>query len=661
MTVLASFCALNAQEPADSASVELGEVVVTQRRVAGSKSKATNSQLISSAELKRAACCNLGESFTTNPSVDVSYNDAATGARQIKLLGLAGTYVQMLTENVPNFRIAAAPYGLGYVAGPWMQSIQVSKGASSVKNGYESITGQINIEFKKPQSDQEYSANGYVDQMGKVEANADANWHLTDTWSTGLLAHWENAFSGHDANNDGFMDMPRVRQLALMDRWAYLGRNYVFQAVGRYIDEKRRSGQHSHTEHISDPYRIDIETHRWEAYTKNAYIFDHDNDGNIALILSGSGHNMDAQYGGKAYKADHQNLYASLMFERKWGEWHALSTGLSFNYDYLWERLRATHDKTDPLSKAKSIEAVSGAYAQYTLDLDKRLLLMAGVRYDYSSVYGSMFTPRFHGRWNPIEALSVHGSIGKGYRSPHPMAENNYLLASSREIIIDSDLHQEEAWNMGAGVSGFFNLCGRPLNLSAEYYYTDFKHQLLIDLETDPHTLYFKNLPGKSYSHTWQIEATYPIIKDLDVTAAWRRTDVKVDYGQGLVQKPLLPRDKWLVTASFAPMMGIWQFDATLTVNGSGRMPTPYRMDNGEMSWGERFKAFPQLSAQVTRNFRHFSIYLGGENLTGYRQPNPIIGAQDPYGPNFDSTLIYGPLHGALVYLGFRYNFTRYN
>lgn len=191
---MASFCGINAQEPADSASVELGEVVVTQRRVAGSKSKATNSQLISRAELKRAACCNLGESFTTNPSVDVSYNDAATGARQIKLLGLAGTYVQMLTENVPNFRIAAAPYGLGYVAGPWMRSIQVSKGASSVKNGYESITGQINIEFKKPQSDQEYSANGYVDQMGKVEANADANWHLTDTWSTGLLAHWENAF-----------------------------------------------------------------------------------------------------------------------------------------------------------------------------------------------------------------------------------------------------------------------------------------------------------------------------------------------------------------------------------------------------------------------------------------------------------------------------------
>ncbi len=647
----------------------LREVVVSQRRTSSQTSKATNTQLITTSELKRAACCNLGESFTTNPSVDVSYNDAATGARQIKLLGLSGTYVQVLTENVPNFRIAAAPYGLGYVAGPWMQSIQVSKGASSVKNGYESITGQINIEMKKPQSEPEANFNAYVDHMGKLEANADANWLLSDRLSTGLLAHFENGFAGHDENNDGFMDMPRVRQITAANRWAWMGTNYVFQAFVRFLDEKRKSGSHSHDDvshHYEAPYNINISTTRWEAFTKNAYIFDHENDGNVALILSGSIHDMDAAYGVRKYSVNHKHGYASLMFERKWSEIHALSAGLSFNYDHLDETLELNdvynyiQDEDAyyprPKSVGKDIEAVSGAYAQYTFDLDKKLILMCGLRYDYSSVFGSMFTPRFHARWNPDKKWSLHGSIGKGYRSPHALAENNYLLASSRQLIIDRDLHQEEAWNMGAGVNAYLPMFGRTLTLGAEYYHTDFQHQLLLDFVTDPHVLHFKNLDGKSYSHTWQVDATYDVIKDLSVTAAWRRNIVKVDYGQGLIDKPLLPRDKWLLTTSYQPMMGIWQFDVTLTVNGKGDMPEPYITDDGNKSWNSTFKAYPQLNAQVTRNFRHWAIYLGGENLTNYRQPYPIIDSRNPYGPNFDSTLVYGPLHGALVYAGFRYN-----
>ncbi len=636
------------QEATDTTTLQ--EVVVSQRRTGAQLSKVTNTQLITSAELKRAACCNLGESFTTNPSVDVSYNDAATGARQIKLLGLSGTYVQMLTENVPNFRIAAAPYGLGYVAGPWMQSIQVSKGASSVKNGYESITGQINIEMKKPQSEPEANVNAYADHMGKVEANADANWLLSDRLSTGLLAHFENGFAGHDENNDGFMDMPRVRQVTVADRWAWMGTNYVFQAFARFLDEKRKGGSHSHGGHVDNPYRIDIATTRWEAFTKNAYILDHDNDGNVALILSGTIHDMDAGYGTRRYAVNHKNVYASLMFERKWGEMHALSTGLSFNYDHLDETLNLD------APVGKSIEAVSGAYAQYTLDIDKKLLLMCGLRYDYSSVYGSMVTPRCHVRVTPDSKWSFHGSIGKGYRSPHAMAENNYLLASSRQLIVDSDMHQEEAWNMGAGVNAYLPLAGRTLTLGAEYYYTDFQHQLLLDFVTDPHVMHFKNLEGKSYSHTWQVDATYDIIADLNVTAAWRRNIVKVDYGAGLIDKPLLPRDKWLLTCSYQPMMGIWQFDVTLTVNGKGKMPEPYVMADGNNSWAPTFKAYPQLNAQVTRNFRHWAVYIGGENLTGYKQPYPIIDGHNPYGPNFDSTMVYGPLHGALVYAGFRYN-----
>lgn len=641
------------------AAESLKEVTIArrQRGVMRYIGRAENTSLITGAELKRAACCNLGESFTTNPSVDVSYNDAATGARQIKLLGLSGSYVQMLTENFPNFRGAAAPFGLGYVPGPWMQSIQVSKGASSVKNGYESVSGQINVEFKKPQAEEEVAVNGYFDSNLRAEANANANWHINPKLSTGLLLHYEQGLENHDNNGDGFLDMPRVRQVSGMNRWAYVSDNYIMQAGIKFLDENRRSGQPIHgTGAIGThtPYTINIDTRRWEGFAKNAYIFDQENNGNVALILSAQTHSQDAGYGNKFYKVDQTSGYAQLMLERKFGRWHQLATGASYTYDRYNQLMRMRNDDA-PLHKAIETEKVGGLYAQYTLNADTRWLVMAGLRYDYSSVAGSLLTPRVHVKWNPNSKWSLHASAGSGHRTPHVLAENNYLMASSRQIVIEPNLRAEQAWNYGAGVTLNMPLGGKTLNLSGEYYYTHFGNQLVVDLDSNPHAAVFKNLTGKSFSHTVQVEATYPVIDDLTVTAAYRYNDVRTDYGQGLRAKPLTSPSKSLLTVSYAPMMGLWQFDATLAVNGGGRMPDPYTLPDGQLSWQPTFKAYPQLSAQVTRNFRNWAVYIGGENLTNYRQKSPIIDAANPWGTNFDATMVYGPLHGAMAYVGFRY------
>lgn len=656
----------NAEEPDTIAHAEmLQEVSVSAQGTRKLRGGADNTELISAVELTRAACCNLGESFTTNPSVDVSYSDAATGARQIRLLGLSGTYVQMLTENVPNFRGAAAPYGLGYIAGPWMQSISVSKGASSVKNGYESITGQINIEMRKPQADPSLAVNGYLDHRGKAELNASGNMHFGRKWSGALLLHGENSFKAYDDNGDGFVDMPKIRQFSVMNRWAYLSSNYVFQIAAKYLGEKRQGGQDSHTHHSAQPtngsmplYKIDINTHRGEVFTKNAFIFDKENDGNIALILSGSFHDQDALYGSRFYDVDQSNIYASLMFERKWHDIHSLSAGLSYNYDHY--RQHYLLDQLSSAARSKEIEAVSGVYAQYTLNLDSRLIAMAGVRYDYSSLYGSMFTPRVHLRWNPTDDWTFHGSAGHGYRAPHPLAELNYMLASSRKFIIEGKLPQESAWNYGVGASWTPGFLSRRLTLSAEYYYTDFRDQMCVSFDLDPHAVYIYGLHGKSRSHTFQTELNLRILDDLNFTGAYRLTDVKADYGRGMQSQPLVSRSKGLFTIGWTPDMGIWQADVTLAVNGGGRMPEPYELPDGVLSWQRNFKTYCTLNAQVTRNFRNWSVYLGGENLTGYTQKNPIVGASDPWGPDFDSTMIWGPLHGAVVYVGFRYSFTKW-
>lgn len=636
----------------------LDEVHVVGRKVGLTKMRNSvlNAEMINEAELTKAACCNLGESFVTNPSVDVSYSDAATGAKQIRLLGLSGTYVQMLTENIPNFRGAASPYGLGYVPGPWMQSIQVSKGTSSVKNGYEALTGQINVEYKKPQTSDLLSLNLFMASNLRYEANADAAIRINRNLSTMILAHYEDETQSHDSNDDGFIDYPNVRQYNLYNRWAYQKGKYLFQAGFKYLHENRTSGQ-MHA--ISDPYRIGIGTDRYEAYAKNAYIIDPARNMNVALILSGSIHEQNAFYGHKIYDLNQKNGYASLLFETEFTQAHALSTGLSFNYDGFDQRYRLTNSTEAALEKSFPRESVSGAYVQYTFSPNEKWILMAGVRGDYSSEYGFFVTPRAHIKFNPNDYIHFRVSAGKGYRASRVLAENNYLLASSRKIVMDAPLGQEEAWNYGASISTYLPLFGKTLNLNAEYYYTDFIRQVVTDVDSNPHQVLFANLSGRSYSQSFQVEATYPFFEGFTLTAAYRLTDAKTTYSGVLREKPLTSRYKGLLSASYQTPLGIWQFDTTLQLNGGGRMPLPYTTGDGNRSWNPRYGSFVQLSAQVTRYFRRWSVYIGGENLTNYRQRDPVIDARHPWGPDFDATMIWGPVHGIKGYIGVRFNLER--
>lgn len=634
---------------------ELRAAAVTAARKPVSRMEgAQNGMVLSRTELFRAACCNLGESFTTNPSVDVSYNDAATGAKQIRLLGLAGTYVQMLTENVPDLRGAAAPFSLGYVPGTWMQSIQVSKGCASVKNGYESITGQIDVEYKKPQAEPSLEFNLYGDTKGRVETNFDGNLHLNDRLSTGLLVHYEDNIMTHDGNGDGFVDKPNVRQGNLMSRWAWMGDNYIFQAAVSGIAERRKGGQTHHAVAAGEErYRISMETTRFSGFVKNAFLLDKERNSNIALIVAGNYHDADAVYGRKVYDVTQKTGYASLIFESDFTSRHNLSAGLSINHDHYAQRYRLTHGNPveAPESRGER-ETVPGIYAQYTLNLDERWVVMAGVRADHSSVYGTFVTPRFHAKWVPGKVFSLRVSAGKGYRTVHPLAEFNYLMASNRRLVVES-LRQEAAWNYGASMNFKIPMGGHILDLSAEYYYTRFSEQAVIDYDTDPAFIYVRSLGGgRSYSHTVQVEATYPVVRGLTLTAAYRYNDVRQHTGGKLREKILTGKYKALFTASYKTPLELWQFDLTAQLTGGGRLP-----QGTDAAAATRYPAFARLNAQVTRWFRHWSIYVGGENLANYKQKTPILAADDPWGSGFDATQVWGPVHGAMGYVGVRINY----
>ena len=610
---------------------------------------------ITGAELRIAACCNLSESFETNASVDVNYTDASTGAKQIQLLGLAGNYTQILMENIPAMYGLASTYGLNYIPGPWMESIQVSKGTSSLRNGYESIAGQINVEYKKPATSEKVYVNGFLSDAGRQEVNANTSVILNNNWSTMLMVHAENQSGMNDNNKDGFRDEPGVKQSHLFNRWDYLTDVSDFRVGIRYLEEERMGGQLSYKNNEQDTYSdgfgINIRTKRFEAFTKAGRVFMKDRSMSIGWIQNAAFHNQNSFFGLTQYEGTQKSYYSNLLYQ--WNPLfskHTLDAGFSYKYDLYNETLNALNLDRN--------ESVPGVFIQYTYADTSKITVVAGLRVDEHNLYGTLLTPRLHLRYVIAANLTLRASTGKGYRSANVLAENSYLLASSRNMIIASDLGIEEAWNLGLNLTGNLHVFGNVLKFSSEFFHTNFVNQIITDLDSDVNGVWFYNLQGKSYSNVLQFEASSRITEGLDVQVAWRWNDVKMTFSDTLLSKPLVSRYKGLFTISYLTHLRKWQYDYTLQLNGPGRVPSTDT--NPEMyRRPDSFKAFAVMNIQVTRNFRKWQIYAGGENLLNFTQANPIIAADDPFGEYFDSGLIWGPIHGRKIYAGFRFILNR--
>ncbi len=648
---------------------EIEEVTVVQRKkgTVKSRTEAFDTQKINGEELCRAACCNLSEAFETNASVDVAYSDAATGAKQIRLLGLSGTYVQLIQENTPAVRGLAQNFGLEYIPGPWMNSIQVSKGTSSVINGYEATSGQINVELLKPQTQNPLSLNLMFNSELMAEANIMGGWQLKPHLYTGVLAHYTGGFMGMDGNHDSFADMPKTQNANLASRWFYKHENYTFQAFVRGLYDRRRGGQLSDT--IANPYHINLNTWRVEGFMKNGYVFDEESGSSVAVITAVSYHNLANTYGVRDWKTDQLNAYLNAIYQGNFeggGEVdndHRLSAGLSLNVDNYHETLNILTDKMDRL------EITPGIFAEYSLKYEEMLSLVAGVRADYSTRYGFFVTPRANIRYTPFEWWTLRGSVGMGYRSPNAIADNAFILPSSRILHIQpSDIQQERAVNAGLSTTFYIPMGSKELQLSAEYYYTHFINSLIVDLDQDPHAVYIynqKDLDGaKSFAHSAQIEASMEVLRGWTWTAAFRWTDVRqttigADGIARLRPKALTNRFKGVITTSYQTPLKKWQFDVTAQFNGISRMPDGF-IAYGDMLGGygtpKPVTWYPQLMAQITKYFRTCSLYLGAENMTNFRQDSPIIDSFNPYGLDFDASMVCAPTTGWKVYLGFRYD-----
>jgi len=643
----------------------LDEVVVQQEREAVQKTyfSAQNVVTVNSAELLKAACCNLSESFETNPAIDVNFNDALTGTKQIQMLGLTSPYLLITQENIPMVRGASQTYGLTFTPGTWVESIQITKGAGSVVNGFESISGQINTELVKPLTDNPIFVNGYANLNGRLELNTHFNHKLSDKWSTGIYLHGNQRTVEVDNNDDGFLDIPLANQINIQNRWQYQNpeTGWVSFFNFRFLNDEKQVGQ---TDFNPDTDRFtanewgsEIDTKRFDSSVKLGYVFPELPFQSFGFQASYSNHNQESYYGFNVYDIDHESVYSNLIFNSIIGNTqHKFKTGLTFAYDgYVEQVNNINFERTD---------SSAGAFFEYSYDDLEKISLTAGLRFDTHNRLGNFFTPRVHVRYTPWERGSLRGSFGIGRRAANIFAENQQLFGSSRAIqLLGSGgpiygFDPEKATNFGLSFLQGFTLFDRPGNVSVDFYRTNFENQVVVDWE-NPREIVFSNLDGKSFANSLQVELNHEILPNLDLRTAYKFYDVKTQYQTGLLQKPMVARNRFFANLGYETEVkdngAQWRFDYTLHTLGEQRLPST-ASNPIPLQLGDFVDGYSLMNAQITKVFSNrFEVYLGGENLTAVTQPNPVLGAMDPFGPNFDTTIVYAPILGRMVYAGFRF------
>lgn len=639
----------------------LQEVIVTSRPMSTyvSTMSILNTLNMSSKELSKAACCNLSESFETSPSVDVNYSDAVTGIKQIQLLGLSGNYTQLLTENVPEIKGLPGSYGLTFIPGPWIEGIQLTKGTGSVVNGYESIAGQINVEEKKPDNMDKLYLNTYANNMGRLEANMNYGQKLNAKWSTALLSHVNGVVIKNDVNKDGFLDVPIGRQFNIINRWKYMDNNgWIGQFAIKALNDKRQAGQidfkPSTDKLTTNSYGVGINTEQYTFTGKLGYVFPQHKYKSLGFIFSGNIFNNDSYYGITKYNGHQKSAYANFIYQSIIGTTdHKFRTGLSFTNDNYNETFNNTNFKRN--------EIVPGAFFEYTYTAPEKFSAIVGLRVDHHNLYGLITTPRFNLKYDFTPKTNLRLSAGSGFRVANIFAENAGVFVSSRqyEILNPSNnfgfgLDPEKAWNYGINFIHHFKITNRQGSIAIDGYHTNFKNQTVVDLDANPQKIQFYNLDGKSYSNSIQAELNYELIRKFDVRLAYRWLDVKTTYQQQLLQKPFVAKHRAFINLAYETN-NKWKFDYTTQWLSKKRIP--FTASNPvALRLPTESPSYIQMAAQVTKIFNQkWEVYVGAENLTNYRQQNPILDAANPFSQYFDGSLVWGPITERMVYLGMRF------
>ena len=650
-------------------SLELEEVNVKGKQTSSrfSTISTLNVQTLSTKELEKAACCNLSESFGTNATVDVAFNDAVSGAKRIKMLGLDGVYTQITQENLPLIRGLSSSFGLSYTPGPYIESIQIIKGAGSVVNGFESFAGQINLEYFKPSSSDDFYYNFYTNGEGKIENNLILSKKQGD-WQSNLFTHFSYHDIERDKNKDGFIDMPGTKHFNFLNRWKYVGNpKYGIQFYARGFTEERRGGtlsDLSNTYPSADPFIVDINNKLLEFSSKTGLIIPSQVGKSIGIQTSFRVHSQDAQFGSRTFESLQKSAYINIIRQTFISDCkHQLKYGLSFYGDNMNDNLTLYNTASEgaawysmEIFGDNRTDAMTGIFSEYNYKWGETISLTAGVRADYYNVTGLVYgNPRLNIKYNPSEQTAIRFSGGRAMRVSNFISDNISLLASNREISFKEGevLLPEIAWNYGANITHCFYILDREGSINIDFYRTEFENQIVVDIEQQG-VLSFSNLndgssANQSFSNSLQFDLNYELFNRFDMKLAYKINNVKTTYYDGLKDFPLLAKNRALFNVSYSNKSDSWLFDATCNYIGESRIP------EHQLLAFKTSDPFSLFNFQITKKINKFDFYLGGENLLNYTQDNPILDSFNSNSNNFDASLIWAPVMGRLIYCGIRF------
>ena len=652
-------------------NLELEEVNINSRQKSSKFSTigTLNVETLNTEEFEKAACCNLSESFETNATVDVVYNDGVSGAKKIRMLGLDGIYTQITQENFPLIRGLSSSYGLTFTPGPFVESIQIIKGVGSVINGFESFSGQINIEYFKPDCEESLYYNLYGSLEGKVENNLRLV-KKNGKWKSNLFAHFSLHEKDIDNNDDGFLDMPHITNFNFFNRWKYENENIGLQFYARGFIEERIGGT---IENRSNPYLVEINNKLIELSSKTGFRMPEKKGKSTGLQTSFRVHEFDAKFGANQYNGLQKSVYFNLINQTYIKEEkNILKFGLSFYADEIDEDIieynLATVDSGQVIASwysqevyaEKRTDVMPGAFAEYFHRWGELISITSGLRADYYNKTEKIYAiPRVNIKYNPNESTAIRISGGRALRNSNFISDNISLLASNREISFRDSVLPEIAWNYGINLTHCFYLFDREGTFNIDFYRTDFENQIVADIE-DQGILTFTNLseiPNHiSFSNAFQIDFAYELFNRFDVKLAYKINNSKTSYLGGptydfssLLETPLLPKNRALINLAYSNNAADWLFDATLNYIGKSRIPSHESIDS------EYSDPFSLINCQITKKANNFDFYIGVENLLSYTQENPILDSYNPSSDKFDASLIWAPVMGRKIYFGLRY------
>ncbi|MBP5487857.1 MAG: TonB-dependent receptor plug domain-containing protein [Bacteroidales bacterium] len=619
-----------------------------------SKGKDIRTEVISAAGLQKMACCNLAESFENSASVTVGYSDAATGARQIRLLGLSGTYTQMLDENRPVMRGITSPFGLSYIPGPWLESIQIAKGSPSVINGSESMTGQINLEFKKPTEEKPLFIQASMMTDTKADFNVTSAWQVSPTLYSIFLGHVDGNFKTFDMNGDGFRDDPRMLQFNVSNRWLYYRPDIQIRWGIHAVRDHREGGQEGYDKDgyvRGKPWGTNITNSLVDGYIKVGKPLREDGSASVAAIADYTFQKTDSWFGQRSYLPRQNSGFLNLLYRNQVNESHDFTMGISGTLDILND----------------SRLAFGGAYGEYTFHSGETFTSILGARVDYyynkdnRDEGGFRFVPRATLKYAPWDWLVFRANGGRGLRYSNPISDNLGILSTTKVISMDNGLPEhplEDSWTFGGNITFYLPSSSDNTSISLDYFRTVFYRQVVVDYEQSPHNIWLFIPEGRnSSSDNFQVDFNAEPFERFTVALTGRYTLAKSPTLDGrIVEKPMTSLYKGVLNLQYKTNLSKWIFDFTASVNGSARVYDFMKEmwdDDGSILYKEgRTPVYPLLYAQITRRFKGFDVYLGGENLTNFTQKKVIVG--NPSFPGFDASCVWGPIMGRKVNVGFR-------